>query len=137
MNQRDKQLLALRPAIPAALVTDTMSEEERFQNETLRPILKMQNPLLLALFRQHVQRRKNEFYQLPEPQRLPYVQQAVQQDATLRNTLKGIVVGHFTEAEWERYTALSRPLDKRLIQLAIQRLQSQLNELKPPDEQLP
>ena len=89
----------------------------------------MQNSLLLALFRQHIQRRKNEFYQLPEPQRPIYVQQALQKDTTLRNTLKGVVVGHFTEAEWERYAALSGPLDKRLLQLATQRLQSQLNEL--------
>lgn len=128
-TERDEQLLALRPAIPAASVTDNTTDEEQFQNETLRPILKMQNSLLLALFRQHIQRRKNEFYQLPEPQRPTYVQQALQKDAALRNTLKGVVVGHFTQAEWERYAALSGPLDKRLLQLATQRLQSQLNEL--------
>ncbi len=130
MNHRDEQLLVLRPANPAALITDKISDEERFQNETLRPILKLQNPLLLALFRQYIQRRKNEFYQLPEPQRPTYVQQAVQKDATLRNTLKGVIIGHFTDAEWEQYATLSRPLDKRLLQLAIQRLQSQLEELK-------
>ncbi len=132
MNHRDKQLLILRPAIPAALIIDDMSDEERFQNETLRPILKMQHPLLLALFRQYVQRRKNEFYRLSESQRPIYVQQALQKDAALRNTLKGVVVGHFTEAEWERYDRLSGPLDKRLLQLAIQRLQSQLEELRYP-----
>ena len=129
MNQRDEQLLSLRPTIPAASVTDSTSDEERFQNETLRPILKMQHPLLLALFRQYIQRRKNEFYRLPEPQWPTYVQQAMQKDATLRNTLKGVVIGHFTEAEWERYAALSGPLDKRLLQLATQRLQSQLDKL--------
>lgn len=129
MTHRDQQLLALRPAVPAALLTETMSEEERFQNETLRPILKLQNPLLLALFRQYIVRRKDEFYQLPEPQRPAYVQQAMQKDTTLRDTLKGMVIGHFTEAEWEQYMALVRPLDKRMLQLATQRLQSQLDEL--------
>ena len=129
MNQHDKQLLALRPAIPAALTTNDTFDEERFQNETLRPILKMQHPLLLALFRQYIQRHKNEFYRLPEPQRPTYVQQAMRKDATLRNTLKGVVIGHFTEAEWERYAAFSGPLDKRLLQLATQRLQSQLDKL--------
>ena len=108
MNYRDKQLLVLRPAIPAASVTDNTTDEERFQNETLRPILKLQNPLLLALFRQYIQRRKNEFYRLPEPQRPTYVQQALQKDAALRNTLKGAVVGHFTEAEWKRYGSVVR-----------------------------
>jgi hypothetical protein len=127
--KRDEQLIALRPAIPAARIISDTSDEERFQNETLRPILKMQHPLLLALFRQHLHRRKNAFYQLPEPQRLAYVQQAIQKDATLRNTLKGIVIGHFTEAEWEQYAGLSGPLDKRILHLVTQRLQSQLDEL--------
>ena len=129
VTNSSERSLALRPAIPAALINDTMSDEERFQNETLRPILKMQNPLLLALFRQYIQRRKNEFYQLPEPQRPTYVRQALQKDVTLRSTLKGIVIGHFTEAEWERYTALPRSLDKRIFQLVTQRLLSQLDRL--------
>ena len=107
--------MALRPAIPAARIISDTSDEERFQNETLRPILKMQNSLLLALFRQYIQRRKNEFYRLPKPQRPTYVQQALQKDTTLRNTLKGVIIGHFTEAEWKRYAALSGPLDKRLL----------------------
>lgn len=42
MTHRDQQLLALRPPVPAALLTEGMSDEERFQNETLRPILKLQ-----------------------------------------------------------------------------------------------
>ncbi len=134
MTDRDQQLLALRPSIPAALLTETISEEENFQNETLRPILKLQNPLLLVLFRQYIKRRKNEFHQLPEPQRPTYVQRALQKDAVLRNTVKGIVIGHFTEAEWERYVALSQPLDKRMLQMATQRLQSQLDALQATPE---
>lgn len=129
MTNRDQVLLALRPSIPAALVTNTISEEERFQNETLRPILKLQNSLLLTLFQEYIQRRKNEFYQLPEPQRPAYVQQALQKDTVLRNTIKGIVIGHFTEVEWGRYVSLSQPIDKRMLQMAIQRLQSQLEAL--------
>ena len=127
--KRDEQLMALRPAIPVARIISDTSDEERFQNETLRPILKLQNPLLLSLFRHHIHRRKNAFYQLPKPQRPAYVQQALQKDIALRNTVKGIVIGHFTEAEWEQYTERAGPLDKRIVQLATQRLQSQLDEL--------
>ena len=66
---------------------------------------------------------------MPAPQRPAYVQQALQKDAGLCNTLKGMIVGHFTEAKWEKYIVLAHSLDKRIFQLANQRLQSQLDEL--------
>ena len=47
MNDRPNDLLRIRPEIKKTQSFDTMSVEERFQNETLRPILKLQNPLLI------------------------------------------------------------------------------------------
>ena len=126
MNQRDEQLLALRPTISAAVVTETMTEEEKFQNRTLRPILKWQNPLLLALFREHIQSRKNAFYSLTADQRRQYIAQVLQKDTILRSTLKGVVIGHFTEAEFTHYASRARTLDKRILQMIAQRLLSQL-----------
>ncbi|MFT6929852.1 MAG: hypothetical protein ACJAQ7_001336, partial [Sediminicola sp.] len=45
MNTRSTNLLSLRPEIPSARITDDMSKDERFQNQTLRPIIKLQNLL--------------------------------------------------------------------------------------------
>jgi len=39
MNTRDAQLIALRPELPQVSIHDQMSDQEFFQNKTLRPIL--------------------------------------------------------------------------------------------------
>ena len=109
-----------------------MTNEERFQNKTLRPILKGQNSLLLAMLRLHLSVRKNIFYQLPQEQRPPYLVQAIQKDANLRGTLKGIVIGQFTEDEFAQYATMAPAIDKRMMQLTIQRLLSQLSVFDSP-----
>ena len=50
MNDRHNDILRIRPQIKKHQTFETMSSEERFQNSTLRPVLKLQNPLLLASF---------------------------------------------------------------------------------------
>lgn len=64
MNLRDLHLLELRPEIPSARVTENMTADERFQNETLRPVAKLQDELLVATFRNYVTKHKNAFYEL-------------------------------------------------------------------------
>ena len=64
MNDRPNDLLRIRPEIKKTKQFDSMSAEERFQNETLRPILKLQNPLLVAVFLAYIEMRKGVFYGL-------------------------------------------------------------------------
>ena len=42
---------SIRPEIKTIASTEGMSEEEKFQNETLRPIIKLQHDLLLNFLR--------------------------------------------------------------------------------------
>ena len=44
MNDRPNDLLRIRPQIKKTQQFATTSADERFQNETIRPILKLQNP---------------------------------------------------------------------------------------------
>ena len=48
MTDRSNNLNHIRPIIPSALIYDTMSDDERFQNTTLRPVIKLQNELLIG-----------------------------------------------------------------------------------------
>ena len=51
MNDRHIDLLKIRPKIKKVKDFPNMSDDERFQNETIRPILKLQNPLFILVFK--------------------------------------------------------------------------------------
>jgi len=79
METRSQELLNICSQIPSAKVYDTMSSDEAFQNTTLRPIIKMQHDLFIAVFRNYITKRKNVFYDLSLPKQLAYIENAVPQ----------------------------------------------------------
>ena len=126
METRDEVLIGLHPSIASAKVLPGMSSEEIFQNETLRPIIKLQNDLLLAAFRNYAQKHKNVFYDLSVEKRLDYIENAIHKDMKFRNSLKGMVIGQFTIQEYERYIQNSSALNKRMMTLVKERLKNNM-----------
>ncbi|TYC14087.1 glyoxalase [Bizionia gelidisalsuginis] len=126
MSTRKEQLLAIRPVISSIKITKNMSSGERFQNETLRPIIKLQSELFTEVFRNYIAKHKNVFYELTLEKRLHYIENALQKDMKLRNALKGIVIGLFTVEEYANYIKNSSALNKRLINIVRERLQSNI-----------
>ena len=133
MNPRDIKLLELRPEIPSAKITDNMSDEERFQNKTLRPIAKLQNDLILAMFRNYIKKHKNKFYELKLESRMIYVETAIQKDIKFRNSLKGAIIGQFTIQEYDTYIINSSALNKRMMNIVRERIQSSIQLLEKHD----
>ncbi|WP_295180788.1 glyoxalase [uncultured Christiangramia sp.] len=133
MNPRDIKLLELRPEIPSARITDNMSDEERFQNETIRPVAKLQNDLILAMFRNYIKKHKNKFYELKLDRRLIYIETAIQKDIKFRNSLKGAIIGQFTIEEYDKYILNSSALNKRMMNIVRERLQSNIQLLEKHD----
>ncbi|WP_298247192.1 glyoxalase [uncultured Christiangramia sp.] len=133
MNPRDIKLLELRPEIPSARITDNMSDEERFQNETIRPVAKLQNDLILAMFRNYIKKHKNKFYELKLDRRLIYIETAIQKDIKFRNSLKGAIIGQFTIEEYDTYILNSSALNKRMMNIVRERLQSNIQLLEKHD----
>ncbi|MEE2771846.1 MAG: glyoxalase [Bacteroidota bacterium] len=130
MNLRDLHLLELRPEIPSARVTENMTADERFQNETLRPVVKLQDELLVAAFRNYVTKHKNAFYELNLEKRLKYIENAIQKDIKFRNSLKGMIIGQFTIPEYELYIQNSSALNKRMMNIVKERLQANIQLLE-------
>lgn len=122
---RDEQLLALRPVINTE--STAQSPAEVFQNQTLRPILKLQNALLVSCFVRYLHQRKNTFGRMDTADQLRYVAHALRTDQAFKNLMVGIVVGQFTMAEWEVFSENSAELTRRTVEMLIQRLQSQLS----------
>ena len=129
MNDRHNDLLRIRPEIKKHQTFDNMSRDERFQNATLRPVLKLQNPLLIAAFVNYANKHKGVFYELSLEKRMQYVETAICKDQKFRNALKGMLIGQFTVAEYEFYIQNSSRLNKRMMNLVIVRLQDQLQLL--------
>jgi len=130
MNDRSVSLLHIRPEIKTTQIHDDMSSDERFQNETLRPILKFQNSLLIALFKNYIRKHKNTFYELSLEKRLLYIENAIQKDIKFRNSLKGIVIGQFTVDEYTKYIQNSSALNKRMMNMVVERIKDQIQVLE-------
>jgi hypothetical protein len=131
MKTRDVYLLEIRPEILGARILPGMSDDEKFQNETIRPIVKLQNELLTAVFKNYIHKMKNEFYNLTIDQRLAYIENAVQKNTKFRNSLKGIIIGQFTLEEYKTYIQNSSALNKRMMNIVKERLQSHVQLFEP------
>ncbi len=130
MNQRNLHLLEMRPEILSARVSPDMSLEEQFQNQTLRPVIKLQADLLLMVFRNYIEKHKNVFYDLSIEKRLDYVEHAIQKDIKFRNSLKGMIIGQFTLEEYGIYIQNSSALNKRMMGIVIERIRGNIQLLE-------
>jgi len=122
MNQRDLDLLRIRPEISSAIVSENMSIDEQFQNKTLRPIAKLQNDLLVEVFRNYIHKHKNAFYTFNIEKKILFIENAIQKDIKFRNSLKGILIGHFTIDEFGIYVENSSALNKRMMNILKERI---------------
>ena len=125
MEHRENYLTTLFES-NLGVVSQVMSPDEQFQNQTLRPILKFQNQLLLSLFIEYCKKQKNVFFKLPTDQKIQYITHALQRDLKFRSFIIGIVVGLFTLREFEIYAQNVSTCNKRISNLTIERLSSQL-----------
>jgi hypothetical protein len=125
MNQRDVFLKEFRGQTIGS-VTDQSSSDEVFQNEVLRPILKLQNDLFIASFRNYVSKNKIDFYTNTVEKKMAIMENAIQKDIKFRNALKGMIMGLFTTDEYEQYIKNSSSLNKRMMGMLVERLKSQV-----------
>jgi hypothetical protein len=125
MEPRDVFLVEFR-GVTIGSVSTQSSSEEMFQNEVLRPILKLQNDLFIASFRNYLAKHKGDFYSQTSEKKLVSIENTVQKDIKYRNTLKGMVIGLFTTEEYLFYIKNSSNLNKRMINMLIERLKSQV-----------
>ncbi len=130
MENRESNLLAIRPQLLNARVSENMSNDEQFQNKTIRPIIKLQGDLLIHVFKNYIIKRKNTFYELSLEKRLAFIENAIQKDMKFRNSLKGMIIGQFTVEEYSIYTHNSSSLNKRMMNIVKERLQDNVQLLE-------
>ena len=117
----DAALLALRPHV-AVETTDAPDTVGYFLHATLRPVLKLQNDLLLAVAADFVRdhhitlRPTDQHHQLTE---------LLTRNTKLRYTIVGLITGQLTAEEYGFYRPHRAELNRRLLEMALRRVLDQ------------
>ena len=93
MNKKERPVLE-------NLVNVGTTEIEKFQNEVLRPIIKMQHNLLIASFNNY------------------------------KNINLGFIIGHFSMDEFSFYSLNTSEMNRRILQIISQRIKDSISEIK-------
>jgi hypothetical protein len=110
-------------------ISSESSSEEFFQNQTLRPILKLQNDLFIEIFKNYIIKSKANFETFTIDKKLQFIDYSIQNDMKFRSLLNGIVIGLFTTDEYLLYSNNSSNLNKRIMTMLIERYKNQLQLL--------
>jgi hypothetical protein len=119
--------MLIRPEVLVEKPAQT--EMESFQNETLRPILKMQNELIIDIYQHFLLKRKVPFEGMSIEKRQEWIANSISKDNRLRGILFGSIVGHFTKEEWAFFANQEGEVRRRMTSLITQRLQDQMKNL--------
>ena len=111
------------------LIKENMSALELFQNQTLRPVIKMQHNLLIASFNTYKLKRKIDFSSITEQKKRSKIKAAFVKDINYKNLTLGFIIGVFTLEEYDYYSLNTSEINKRIIQIVIQRVQDSLAEI--------
>ncbi|TRX16765.1 glyoxalase [Flavobacterium franklandianum] len=128
MNQRDVFLKEFRGETIGS-ITNESSSDELFQNQALRPILKLQNEILVESFINYLSKNKIDFGAFTIEKKMAMIENSIQKDIKFRNVLKGMIIGLFTSDEYAQYIKKSSSLNKRMMGMLIERLKSQVQLL--------
>ena len=125
MNDRPNDLIKIRPVLNLKK-SSQITDEESFQNDTLRPIIKLQSHILIETYRNYIIKHKNVFYELSNEKKLDYIENSINKNQKFRNLLKGMIIGLFTIEEYHIYKKNSSSLNKRMMNIVLKRLQDNL-----------
>lgn len=111
------------------LVLKNTSEIEKFQNETLRPIVKMQHEIIITFFKSCLLNRKIQPKELQEKELLIVINTFFNKDNKFRNQLLGVIIGHFSIEEFQFYLRYASEINRRIVQITSQRLRDSVQEI--------
>jgi len=125
-TSRDEIVLALRPELNLVAASGSV---EAFQNDVLRPILKFQNEFLMIAAGQYVKKYHKTFNALKKVNQEAILIQASKHDPEFKSFVVWSVVGLMSSDELEFYNANRSELNKRISNMGVQRILSQLERL--------
>jgi len=112
----------LRPEILSIIKTENFSALEKFQNEILRPIIKLQHDLILTRFEHYLKQNKINIIELNKIQKTDLMNKLFKSDTRLKNDFRGLIIGLFTLEEYKEYLTISSQLNKRINNMIRQKI---------------
>ena len=129
-NAMNSTLLSLRPAIATVAATPAESATEgQFLHGTLRPLLKLQNELLLAAVADFVLDHHIALAKASPADQQRQLAELLTRNTKLRYTVVGLITGLFTNEEYAYYRANRSELNRRLLELARRRVLDQASRV--------
>jgi len=119
--------ISIRPVIDGINRFENKSEQEQFQNDSLRPIIKLQHLLLVEYFKEYLLVKKCKFTDLSELKQLAFIKAAFLRDNSFKAELKGVIIGQFTVEEFSLYNKYKSDFNKRILTMIEQRILSVIN----------
>ncbi len=116
--------VSIRPVIKNINLIENRSKEEQFQNEVLRPIIKLQHDLLVLFFEHHTLKKKVSFAELSDLKKEALIAEIFKNDSQFKIELRGLIIGHFTIEEYRIYQEISADSNKRIMTMIKERLLS-------------
>lgn len=127
MENRTQLLNSILPIIEGHKATD--SDNESFQNDVLRPILKFQNEIIILYFKHFLIESKIEFQKLKQAHKVTKVHDLFKTNIQFKQFCLGLIVGYFSAVEFEYYVENKKEINKRMIAMLIERICSQLEDI--------
>lgn len=114
----------IRPIIKSISELTYNNPGEAFQNLTLRPILKLQHELLMVYVQGYFKKNKIELLGYDTLKKKAILSNCLKNDLRFKTELRGMIIGQFTADEYRTYEGMATDMNKRIMAMLEERLQS-------------
>lgn len=111
---------SIRPQL--SITTENSSELEQFQNEVIRPIVKLQHHLLIAIMQHKINSLQIDFQALSKEKQRLTIENLFLKDLNFKATIIGTVIGLFEIDELKNYLNHQKDYNKRIMQIVQKRV---------------
>lgn len=123
---REEHLLSIRPKIGSIQLDNEMTTVERFQNEILRPILKLQHPIIIEYVISKANSINNKYRDLIAIEKERYLDKVVLKNPKIKQELNGMIIGQLSTKEYKIYFQYENEIKRRIYTMIKQRIVSTL-----------
>ncbi len=120
--KRDEMIVNLRPSIATIKSNLMSSDQETFQNEVVRPIVKFQHDIIVVIFTAYLNQKKIQLDSMSTENQVIKITSVVQKDRALAMQLQSIIVAYFTSEEYKQFNSMRSSINKRIVQIIRERI---------------